>query len=191
MWTMFNWVARPFLLSHGVAVAGVLGATYWYFVGLPENPTLSTKTQTVLNSSLSTTDLAPPVLNVTVYRTPTCGCCKGWVEHIKQNGFQITDIVKPESEIKTIRQKYNLPSDLTSCHTSEIAGYLVEGHVPVADVKSLIAQKPDVAGISVPGMPIGTPGMEMGDRKQSFDVFTFEKDGQTKVFNSYKFLNRE
>ncbi|MDE5092677.1 MAG: DUF411 domain-containing protein [Trichodesmium sp. St19_bin2] len=179
-----NWI-KP--LIAGVAVAGVLGATYWYFVGLPENPTLSTKTQTVLNSSLSTTDLAPPVLNVTVYRTPTCGCCKGWVEHIKQNGFQITDIVKPESEIKTIRQKYNLPSDLTSCHTSEIAGYLVEGHVPVADVKSLIAQKPDVAGISVPGMPIGTPGMEMGDRKQSFDVFTFEKDGQTKVFNSYKF----
>ena len=179
-----NWIKS---LIAGVAVAGVLGATYWYFVGLPENPTLSTKTQTVLNSSLSTTDLAPPVLNVTVYRTPTCGCCKGWVEHIKQNGFQITDIVKPESEIKTIRQKYNLPSDLTSCHTSEITGYLVEGHVPTADIKGLITQKPNIAGISVPGMPIGTPGMEMGDRKQSFDVFTFEKDGQTKVFNSYKF----
>ena len=170
-----------------VAVAGVLGSTYWYFVVLLENPTFGTKTQPVAKSSLSTTDLAPSALNITVYRTPTCGCCKGWVEHIKENGFLVTDIVKPESEIKTIRQKYNLPSDLTSCHTSEIAGYLVEGHVPVADVKGLIAHKPDIAGISVPGMPIGTPGMEMGDQKQSFDVLTFEKDGQTRVFNSYKF----
>ena len=69
----------------------------------------------------------------------------------------------------------------------EITGYFVEGHVPTADIKGLITQKPNIAGISVPGMPIGTPGMEMGDQKQSFDVLTFEKDGQTKVFNSYKF----
>ncbi|OZH53875.1 hypothetical protein AFK68_14690 [Hydrocoleum sp. CS-953] len=179
-----NWMQS---LIAGVAVAGVLGVAYWSFVGLPENPTFSATTQTVANSSSPTTDLAPQLLNITVYRTPTCGCCQGWVEHIKQNGFQVTDIVKPESEIQTIRQKHNLPSDLTSCHTSEIAGYLVEGHIPVADVKRLISQKPNIAGISVPGMPIGTPGMEMGDRQQSFDVFAFKKDGQTRVFNSYKF----
>ncbi|MEB3343420.1 DUF411 domain-containing protein [Okeania sp.] len=171
----------------GVGVAGVLGAAYFSFIVLPQNSAVSTATQNVANSGSPTTNLAPEALNITVYRTPTCGCCKGWVEHIQKNGFQVTDIVKPESEIQTIRQKYNLPSDLTSCHTSEIGGYLVEGHIPVADVKRLIAQKPDVAGISVPGMPIGTPGMEMGDRQQSFDVFAFEKDGQTRVFNSYKF----
>ncbi len=179
-----NWMQS---LIAGVAVAGVLGVAYWSLVGLPENPTLTTTTQTVTNSGSPTTDLAPQALNITVYRTPTCGCCKGWVEHIKQNGFQVSDIVKPESEIQTIRQKYNLPSDLTSCHTSEIGGYLVEGHIPATDVKRLIAQKPNIAGISVPGMPIGTPGMEVGDRQQSFDVFAFEKDGLTRVFNSYKF----
>jgi len=178
-----NWMQS---LVAGVAVVGVLGTAYGFFVGLPENFTFSTTTNTVANSA-STTYLAPQELNIAVYRTPTCGCCQGWVEHIKQNGFQVTDIVKPESEIQAIRQKYNLPLDLTSCHTSEIAGYLVEGHIPVVDVKRLIAQKPDIAGISVPGMPIGTPGMEIGDRKQSFNVLAFEKDGQTEVFNAYKF----
>ncbi|MGB3508301.1 MAG: DUF411 domain-containing protein [Microcoleaceae cyanobacterium] len=179
-----NWIQS---LIAGVAVAGVLGGAYWVFIGLPGNSNPSITTQTVANSASPTTDVASQALNITVYRTPTCGCCKGWVEHIKQNGFQVTDIVKPESEIQTIRQKYNLPSNLASCHTSEIAGYLVEGHTPVADVKSLIAKKPDIAGISVPGMPIGTPGMEMGDRQESFNVFAFKKDGQTEVFNSYKF----
>ncbi|NEP77130.1 MAG: DUF411 domain-containing protein [Okeania sp. SIO3B3] len=179
-----NWMQS---LVAGVAVAGVLGTAYWTFIGLPQNSTLNKTAQTVYNSGLPTTEVTPQALNITVYRTPTCGCCKGWVEHIKQNGFQVTDIVKPESEIQTIRQKYNLPSNLASCHTSEIAGYLVEGHTPVADVKNLIANKPNIAGISVPGMPIGTPGMEMGDRQESFNVFAFQKDGQTKVFNSYKF----
>ncbi len=174
-------------LIAGVAVAGVLGAAYWSFIGSTGAPILSTTTQNAGKSDSPRTDLASQVLNITVYRTPTCGCCQGWVEHIKQNGFQVTDIVKPESEIQAIRQKYNLPSDFASCHTSEVAGYLVEGHIPVADVKHLIAQKPDIAGISVPGMPIGTPGMEMGDRKQSFNVFAFQQDGQTQVFNSYKF----
>ncbi|MDJ0515156.1 MAG: DUF411 domain-containing protein [Trichodesmium sp. MO_231.B1] len=92
---------------------------------MPENPTFSTTTQTVANYGSPIRDLAPQALNITVYPTPTCGCCKGWVEHIKPNGFQVTDIVKPESEIQTIRQKHNLPSDMASCHTSEIAGYLV------------------------------------------------------------------
>ncbi|MGK7918939.1 MAG: DUF411 domain-containing protein [Trichodesmium sp.] len=179
-----NWMQS---LIASVAVAGVLGVAYWSFVGLPENPTFSATTQTVANSGSPTTDLAPQALNITVYRTPTCGCCKGWVEHIKENGFQVTDIVKPESEIKTIRQKYNLPSNLASCHTSEINGYLVEGHTPAADVKRLIQEKQNIAGISVPGMPIGTPGMEVGDRQESFNVFAFQKDGQTKIFNSYKF----
>ena len=187
-----NWIQS---LVAGVAVAGVLGTAYWTFIGLPQNSTLNKTAQTVDNSGLSTTNVASQALNITVYRTPTCGCCKGWVEHIKQNGFQVTDIVKPESEIQTIRQKYNLPSNLASCHTSEIAGYLVEGHIPVAEVKNLIAKKPNIAGISVPRMPIGTPGMEIGDnlrlsvryRQESFNIFAFKKDGQTQVFNSYKF----
>ena len=117
-----NWMQS---LIAGVAVVGVLGTAYGFFVGLPESSTVSTTTNTVANSASTTTYLAPQELNIAVYRTPTCGCCKDWVEHIKENGFQVTDIVKPESEIQTIRQKHNLPSDMASCHTSEIAGYLV------------------------------------------------------------------
>lgn len=179
-----NWIQS---LIAGVAVAGVLGVAYWAAIALPENSNPNVTVQNVNKSAAPTTDLASQTLNITVYRTPTCGCCKGWVEHIKENGFHVTDIVKSESEIQSIRQKYNLPSDLVSCHTSEIDGYLVEGHIPAADVKRLIAQKPNLAGISVPGMPIGTPGMEMGDRKESFNVFAFKKDGQVEVFNSYQF----
>ena len=170
-----------------VAVAGVLSVGYIVITDLGENPMTSAAAQTLIKSDLGTTNLGSQALNITVYRTPTCGCCKRWVQHIKQNGFQVTDIVKSHSEIQTIRQKYNLPSDLTSCHTSEVAGYLVEGHTPVADMKHLIGQKPDIAGISVPGMPIGSPGMKVGDRKESFNVFAFKKDGHFEVFNSYKF----
>ncbi|MGB3401219.1 MAG: DUF411 domain-containing protein [Microcoleaceae cyanobacterium] len=174
-----NW---KHLLIGGVVVAGFVGAGYWTVNGLTENQTATTEISNASNS-----ELAASALNITVYRTPTCGCCKGWVEHIQQNNFTVTDIVQPEAEIQAIRQKHNLPQQLASCHTAEINGYLVEGHVPVEDVKRLIAQKPNLAGIAVPGMPIGTPGMEMGNRKESFDVVGFKPDSQTKVFNSYQF----
>ncbi len=176
------------LLIAGVVVAGIVGAGYWTVNGLAENQTARQSTPAITQvSKASNSEPAAEALNITVYRTPTCGCCKGWVEHIQQNNFIVTDIVKPEAEIQEIRQKHNLPQQLTSCHAAEINGYLVEGHVPVEDVKRLIAQKPNLAGIAVPGMPIGTPGMEMGDRKQSFEVVGFQPDGEMEVFNSYQF----
>ncbi|MDY7021077.1 MAG: DUF411 domain-containing protein [Cyanobacteriota bacterium] len=173
------------LVIVGVAIASIVGVGYWKFHSIAPDQTANQPTQ--IATQVSSLESAPEALNITVYRTPTCGCCKGWVEHIQQNNFNVTDIVKPEAEIQAIRQKHNLPQELTSCHTAEINGYLVEGHVPVEDVKQLITQKPNLAGIAVPGMPIGTPGMEMGARKESFDVVGFKPDGQTKVFNSYQF----
>ena len=172
----------------GVVIAVTTGVGYWAVDRLHDDRTiaqLSSPTTPIANASDSTP--TTEALNITVYRTPTCGCCQGWVDYLQQNNFEVTDIVKPEAEIQAIRQQYDLPEQLNSCHTAEINGYLVEGHIFAQDIRQLIARKPDIAGIAVPGMPIGTPGMEMGDRKQSFDVLGFKQDGQIEVFNSYEF----
>ncbi|MDY6938661.1 MAG: DUF411 domain-containing protein [Cyanobacteriota bacterium] len=172
----------------GAVIVGITGVGYWAVDRFHENQPiaqLSPQTTPISNASHSTP--ATEALNITVYRTPTCGCCQGWVDYIEQNNFEVTDIVKPEADIQAIRQKYDLPEQLNSCHTAEINGYLVEGHVLTEDVRQLIDRQPDLAGISVPGMPIGTPGMEMGDRKQSFDVLGFRQDGEIEVLNSYEF----
>ncbi len=167
-----------------VAVVAIVALVGYAYIHVDESNSPSRGTQ---SPHFSSTELGAEPLNITVYRTPTCGCCKGWVEQIQQHHFQVTDRVKPEAEIQTIREKYNLPNHLVACHTAEINGYLVEGHIPAEDVKQLIAQKPEIAGIAVPGMPIGTPGMEMGERKESFEVFGFKPNGQVEVFNTYSF----
>ncbi len=121
---------------------------------------------------------------MTVYRSPSCNCCGGWIEHMKKQGFQITDI--KTDKIETIKQQNNIPSNLASCHTATIDGYVIEGHVPADDVKRFLKQKPQMAGLSVPAMPIGTPGMESGDRKQPFDVLAFNTNGKMAVFKHYE-----
>ena len=118
-----------------------------------------------------------------VYRSPSCGCCGGWIDYMKKQGFQTKAILT--SDIEAVKQKYHVPDRLASCHTAIIDGYVVEGHVPVHDVKRLLQEKPNVAGISVPQMPVGTPGMEMGDRKDPFTVFSFDRQGRAKAFNKY------
>ena len=108
---------------------------------------------------------------LTVYRSPTCGCCKDWVAHMKSAGFQIDDNVT--SQMASIRQTYGVPEKLSSCHTALIDGYVIEGHVPAADVQRLLTERPDVVGLTAPGMPIGAPGMEMDDRSDPYTVFAF------------------
>lgn len=129
------------------------------------------------------TKLASGSLQMTVYRSPLCSCCGGWIDYLKQQGFQINDI-KTE-EIEAIKQKYQVPDSLTSCHTALIDGYVIEGHVPADDIKRVLAQKPDVVGLTVPQMPVGTPGMEMGGRKDPFSVLAFKKNGEVQVFKHY------
>ena len=125
-------------------------------------------------------------LEVTVYRDPFCSCCEGWIDYLTNQGFQPTSV--KTSTIDTLKQQYGVPDDLASCHTAIIDGYVVEGHVPSDDIKRLLAQKPsNIRGIAVPGMPVGTPGMEMGDKKDSYAVVSFDKKGQTKVFKQYSF----
>jgi hypothetical protein len=118
---------------------------------------------------------------VEVFKSPTCGCCASWVDHMRASGFTVrTTDVKDLSQIKASR---GIPSQVQSCHTSLVNGYVVEGHVPAADVHRLLKEKPAIAGIAVGGMPVGSPGMEYpGLKAQAYDVMAFDKSGQTRVF---------
>jgi len=117
---------------------------------------------------------------ITVYKTPTCGCCAKWVDHMKAAGFAPT--VHDLPELSAIKAKHGIPANLQSCHTALVDGYVVEGHVPADVVQKLLKERPKVAGIAVPGMPMGSPGMEQGDLKDPYDVLTFDASGNTKVF---------
>ena len=128
---------------------------------------------------------AAPVRDLTVYKTPYCGCCKGWVTHMTRAGFRPT-VVEVE-DLAPIREKHGIPFGLSSCHTGLIAGYVVEGHVPPADVVRLLEKKPQAIGLTVPGMPIGSPGMEMPDGKiEPFNtLLLLDRNGRTQVFASH------
>lgn len=120
---------------------------------------------------------------ITVYHSPTCGCCKAWVDHLKINGFRVEDIVTPDVAAK--KRDLGLPTRLASCHTAVVNDYVVEGHVPADDVKQLLQLKPDIAGLAVPGMPAGSPGMETRGRQDPFDVIAFDKAGTMSRFNHH------
>lgn len=120
---------------------------------------------------------------ITVYRSPTCGCCKGWIDHLRAHGFEVTDVLR--DDVNPTKQQLGLPQDLASCHTAVIDGYVIEGHVPADDIKRLVAEKPDLAGIAVPAMPVGTPGMEMGERKDPFAVIGFDREGRVEPYRQY------
>ncbi|MEH2449628.1 MAG: DUF411 domain-containing protein [Nostoc sp.] len=122
-------------------------------------------------------------LNATVYHSPDCNCCGGWIDHLKAQGFKITNF--PTPDIETVKQKYNVPDNLSSCHTAIVNGYVIEGHVPADDIKRLLQEKPNIVGLSVPQMPIGTPGMEMGNRKDPFYVLSFDHKDSVAVFHKY------
>ena len=118
----------------------------------------------------------------TVYKDPTCGCCTKWVGLLRTNGFAVT--VRNLAELD--RSRYAVPAALRSCHTAILDGHIVEGHVPMADVQRMLKQGAAVAGLAVPGMPIGSPGMEVpGSAPQPFDVIAFDNAGSSRVFASY------
>lgn len=122
---------------------------------------------------------------VTVYKTPTCGCCSLWVDHMAENGFP-TRTYDVESTAQ-IREQNGMPATVGSCHTAIVDGYVVEGHVPAETVKRLISEKPDIVGITVPGMPIGSPGMEVTGRDADpYDVLAVNADGGTEVYAEYR-----
>ena len=119
---------------------------------------------------------------VEVYKTPWCGCCSAWVDHMTANGFEVE--VHEVEDLAPVKQKFGVPSSLQSCHTAEVGGYALEGHVPAEDVQRLLKSKPDVQGLAVPGMPIGSPGMETGGEPDKYDVIQFGKAGKA-VYSSH------
>lgn len=120
---------------------------------------------------------------MTVYKSPTCDCCGKWITHMEENGFKVktVDVI----EMNVVKEKYGIKRNLASCHTAIIDGYFIEGHVPASDVKRLLANKTNTKGLTVPGMPVGSPGMEMGDRVDNYQVLSVKSDGSTDVFNQY------
>jgi hypothetical protein len=118
--------------------------------------------------------------DVTVYKDPNCGCCGAWAEHMRRNGFRVT--THDVADLNAVKRRHRVPEALGSCHTAAVAGYAIEGHVPAEDVRRLLAQRPaGVIGIAVPGMPLGSPGME-SPTPQRYDVLAFDAQGRSRVF---------
>lgn len=121
---------------------------------------------------------------IDVYKDASCGCCAVWVTHLEKAGFKAS--VANADDMAAIKTKLGVPAALRSCHTGVVNGYAIEGHVPAADILRLVKKKPAIVGLAVPGMPIGSPGMEVpGMRAQAFDVIAFEKSGSRRVFSSH------
>jgi hypothetical protein len=119
----------------------------------------------------------PPM---TVYKSPTCGCCKEWVKHVEKAGFKVT--VKDLVDVNPIKKDLGLPLALASCHTAVVGAYLIEGHVPADLIDKLLAEKPKARGLTIPGMPSSAPGMDIPGQK--YDVLIFTSDGKTKIYAS-------
>jgi hypothetical protein len=122
----------------------------------------------------------PPV--VEVYKSEWCGCCEAWIDHLKANGFAVK--ARNVGDTGEYRKKFGIPNDLGSCHTGLVQGYGIEGHVPAADIKRLLVERPKAKGLAVPSMPLGSPGME-GPRKDPYDVLLVKADGNFSVYQHY------
>lgn len=129
----------------------------------------------------STVQEAP---TIQVYKAPTCGCCGQWIEHLRAEGFDVEAIDVNNSDLVAVKQTRGVDTDLMSCHTAIVGDYVVEGHVPASDIARLLAERPDIAGIAVPGMPAGSPGMESAS-PEPYDVLTFGGDGERRVWASH------
>jgi len=126
----------------------------------------------------------PKVLS---YRSASCGCCKKWVNHLQDNGLKVVDNIV--EDVSVIKNQYQIPNNLRSCHSAQIANYMIEGHVPIESINKLFREKPNIKGIAVPGMPLGSPGMEMHSHDshshdyENYTVVSFSKTGKTKIFD--------
>jgi hypothetical protein len=116
---------------------------------------------------------------ILVYKTEGCGCCNGWVEHLQAAGFEVD--ARNVTDLMSVKLDAGVPADLSSCHTALVDGYVVEGHVPADVVKRMLAERPEAAGIAVPGMPVGSPGME-GPNPRAYDVEVFDREGSRSVY---------
>ena len=123
---------------------------------------------------------AAALATIKVYKTPTCGCCKAWVQHLEENGFKVEVMDMPD--LSSVKAKYGVKPEMQACHTAVVGNYVVEGHVPADLIIRMINEKPAIAGLAVPGMPMGSPGMDAGGAKESYAVLSFDSTGKSSVY---------
>jgi hypothetical protein len=171
-----NHALRLVALSLGLAVAACSQQT---------EAAIGTDAQTMQPLALDTpTGEAGP--EIVVYKTPTCGCCTDWEDHLVEHGFTVKSVV--QNDLRMAKQVHGVPPTMQSCHTGVVEGYTIEGHVPAAVIRKLLAERPAVQGIAVPGMPIGSPGMEHpSGHVDPYEVYTFDENGPKEV---YVFVNQ-
>lgn len=172
-------------MSRAAVLLALVGAAACNGTGRAETAPSADKAGTPAPQAAGQTATAPekgPPVKMVVYKTPTCGCCRAWVEHVQQAGFEVE--VHDMPDVAPIKTEHGLPQHLGSCHTAIVDGYVVEGHVPADVIRRLLAERPQVAGIAVPGMPAGSPGMEMGGRKDPYDIIAFARNGTVSVYET-------
>ncbi|NNE68616.1 MAG: DUF411 domain-containing protein [Pyrinomonadaceae bacterium] len=170
----------------------VLVLSAFFLIGCTQPPSEATKSKGSTGDKQVSDSPAKPdqelskaeAIQITVYKSPTCGCCTSWESHLEKAGFAVAS--KPTEQMTQVKKKRNVPEALHSCHTADVDGYVIEGHVPASDIKKLLEQKPSVLGLAVPGMPQHSPGMQPeGEKPKGFDVLSFDKVSKTAVFSSY------
>lgn len=125
------------------------------------------------------TSRQPAEAEVLVYKSPACGCCEKWVQHLRATGFKV--VSKDTDDLDAVKSSYGVPQGLRSCHTAVVAGYVIEGHVPAEDIRRLLRERPAVAGLAAPGMPMGSPGME-GNHTEPYTVLAFDRSGRSETY---------
>jgi hypothetical protein len=138
----------------------------------------------VVNVNTRAEDVNAKPIDIVVYRSPTCSCCGKWMKHLKENNFNVKDVVT--DNVQEFKDKYGVSQELASCHTAIVGGYVVEGHVPANDIKMMLKNKPQIIGLAVPGMVNGSPGMEMGTKKDAYKVMSFDHENHVQVFKNYE-----
>ncbi|OKH18573.1 DUF411 domain-containing protein [[Limnothrix rosea] IAM M-220] len=164
------------LIFIGVAAVS-LGFGGWYWWGLTRSGSMTADVNTVKTT-------ATQLVAAEVFRTPTCGCCGLWIDHAEAHNFTVVD--HQQEDLTPIKEQYGITPELASCHTTIVDGYVFEGHIPATEVQRFLANPPkDVIGLTVPGMPIGSPGMEMANKSQPYAVLALHRNGSTSVFAEY------
>lgn len=152
-------------------------------------PTLSRRCLMVGACAASVATMLPAVAQtrpaINVLRDPNCGCCEAWVEILQSEGFDVTVEASMGTQLARYKLENGIPPEMVSCHTGRIEGYMIEGHVPAADIRRLLDERPDAVGLAVPGMPYGSPGMGPEADREAYDVFLIRRDGSTDVYASY------
>ena len=157
----------------GVAViAAAVGSVMWFGYSPSQ----------VDSTALATRQALQDAGVIQVWKSPTCGCCANWIESLEAAGFEVE---AHDVDMAPIKAQYGIPGPMESCHTALVDGYLLEGHVPLSDIERLLKERPAITGLAVPGMVIGSLGMEMGDRVDPYDVLTFDGEGRTEVYSSH------